>query len=162
MIAPAARRWLLIVGVTIVVLAPVLALPIAPVCRDRAFVCEYTGSRKGSREWIFGLETGAWYKESPVEAFIKQTFPSELEHQWTSYAGTGRNIFGSALVRAHGSPGPILQLPIDVLAEYSAVASPAEMKHLYETMRRGSDSERKTIPVQVLDAVLQRKENAGQ
>lgn len=151
------RRWIVIAAVTIVVLASVLALPVVPVCRDCSYVCEYTGSRKGSREWILGFETENWYKESPLEAFIRQRHPGKLEHQWTRYAGTGRNVFGGALTRMHGSPGPILHLPIDLLAEYSAVASPAEMKHLYDTMRSGSESDKKAMPDQVFETAVNRK-----
>ena len=157
MIAPRTRRWLLTGLTTIAIAAAVLVAPIVEVYTDCAYVCECTGSRKGCRSWFLGVETGAWYKESALETFIKQRFPSELEHRWTNYAGTGKNIFDSALVRAHGHPGPISQLPIDLLADYSGGASPAEMKHLYDTMRRGGDSERKAMIHQVWETVSQRK-----
>ncbi len=36
-----------------------------------AFICRNTGSRKGYRQWFFGVQTGHWHNESALEKFIK-------------------------------------------------------------------------------------------
>ncbi len=148
MVAASTNQWFFIGTITIIL----MAVPIVDVYRDCAYICEFTGSRKGCRRWILGLETRHWYKESELERFIKERFPNELDHHWTSYAGTGRNIFGSVVVRSHGSPGPVSRL-----GEYSGDASPTEMKHLYDTLRHGSDSDRKAVIDQVLETVFPEK-----
>ncbi|MBN2291074.1 MAG: hypothetical protein JXM70_01540 [Pirellulales bacterium] len=79
------------------------------VSRDWAFICENTGSRKGYRQWSFGPKTGHWHEKSPLEEFVAEHKPDALAHRWTSYAGTGKNIFGSSLSFGHGSPGAVLQ-----------------------------------------------------
>ena len=105
------------------------------VYRDWAFICENTGSSKGYREWFFEIKTGHWYKKSGLEDFMLEKHHDRLKHRWTSYAGTGKNIFGQAILRAHGRPGAILgirsfleyglqnQKPEDILALYELLAS---------------------------------------
>jgi len=80
-----------------------LLLPLQ-VCRDRAFVCENTGSHKGYRQWCIGVRSGAWHHESQLERFMRQQHPSELENRWTSYEGTGRNLLGRPVRFGHGFP----------------------------------------------------------
>lgn len=152
---PRSRRWLLY-GLVIATLAvAVFGVPVIPVCRDWGYICEYTGSRKGYRQWWLGIRTGAWYKESALETFMQRNFAGELEHRWTSYAGTGRNIFGQAVLVGHGMPGPIRELPPDILAAYSTNASPSEIKQLYDIMKSGSDADKKAKAQQVWERVLQ-------
>jgi len=124
------------------------------VCTDRGYVCDYTGSRKGCREWWFGIRTGGWYEESALEAFVARNFPGELEHQWVSYMGSGRSIFGCVFVRSHGTPGPIIGLPAALLTEYCEHASRADVKHFYDTMRRGRREEAQDAVNRAVESAL--------
>lgn len=102
--------------------------------RDWAFICENTGSRKGYRAWFFGLHTSHWYHASELERFIDQQFPKELEHRWTSYAGTGRNIYGAKLLFGHGRPGPIYQVREQDLNKWFTTLSLADKKAFYDLL----------------------------
>ena len=105
--------------------------------RDWAFVCENTGSRKGYREWFFGLQTGAWYEPTSVETFIIKEHPDALQHRWTSYAGTGKNIYGGKLLYGHGHPGVILQIPPDCLNSLFDPLPPPKKKAFYDLLLHG-------------------------
>src|SRR6476620_1552899 len=107
---------------TVLSLAAVLVFAILAsifvVYQDRAFLCQNTGSRKGYREWFFGLQTGNWYSPSAVEALMKEKYPRELEYRWTSYAGTGKNVYGFGIVYSHGRVGPLIQIKLNRLNEW--------------------------------------------
>ncbi len=105
--------WGLLIGALLLVLFFFTVTTVA--YRDWSFICENTGSRKGYRQWCFGLKTGHWYQPTSVEMFITKESPATLQHRWTSYAGTGKNIFGGKLLHGHGRPGVILQVPPDCL-----------------------------------------------
>ena len=118
------RRWLVPLGLIVLAFAIFFAGSVVEICRDWAFVCEYTGSRQGYREWLFGVRTGAWYRESALEAFLRAEYPGELDHKWTSYMGTGRGLLVKSF--GHGHPGPILQLSLETLASYDRIATKLE------------------------------------
>lgn len=101
------------------------------VCRDWAFICENTGSRKGYRQWTFGPKTGHWYKKSPLEDFVAGHSPTALTNRWTSYAGTGRNIFGTPVLYGHGRPGAILRFDPAIQARWIKHHSGEEVIELY-------------------------------
>lgn len=63
--------------------------------------------------------------------------PDELQHRWTSYAGTGKNIFGMVRLRGHGQPGPILLIRSETLDEHVRGLDDAGKKALYEVFRSG-------------------------
>ena len=111
------------------------------VCRDWAFICENTGSHKGYRQWTFGPKTGHWYKKSALEQFMETADPNALSHRWTSYAGTGKNIFGRSVLFGHGRPGAILNLPFDVLDQWVRYNKPEDIRQLYELL--ASDDQKK-------------------
>ena len=102
--------------------------------RDWSFICENTGSHMGYREWFFGLQTRQWYRTSEVEAFMKAHFPNDLEHSWTSYAGTGRNIFGGKLLHGHARPGPIFHLREKDLNRWFATLSDQDKRAFYDLL----------------------------
>jgi len=133
-------RWAAVAGAMVAVLAFLLVLTAFPICSDWAFICENTGSRKGYREWFLGLQTNKWYEESKLEDFVKKEYPNEFQHRWTSYQGTGRNIFGIAIVRRHGRPGPIL-MPIDWLNGYVDHLDPDQKKGLYDVFKSDDPKE---------------------
>jgi hypothetical protein len=106
--------------------------------RDCAFVCEYTGSRKGYREWCFGERTHCWNDESTVETTIKRHFPDQLQNKWTMFGGTGYSAWGSAVSFGHGRPGTIVAIPVTVMNNYCGTLSTQEVMSLYNLMRYGS------------------------
>jgi len=92
-----------------------LLLPAVQVCRDWAFIDRNTGSRKGYRDWSLGWRSGSWYRESAIEAFMRSRHRAEFQQDWVSYAGTGRTIFGGAILAGHGRPGPIVLLKTEAI-----------------------------------------------
>ena len=93
------RRYKIGIGI-IAFLAFLYFLGTFQAYRDWVFICENTASTKGHTEWFFGKETFQWYEKSVFEDFLRENYPDvNIEHRWTSIAGTGRNIFGRALLR---------------------------------------------------------------
>ena len=125
--------------------------------RDWSFICENTGSRMGYREFWFGLRTGNWYRASEVEMFMRQKFPSELQHRWTSYAGTGRNIYGVKLLHGHGRPGPILQLKEEWLEEWFTPLPDNDKKAFYDLLTRDDDELIKNQVEEIVDDLLSKR-----
>ena len=125
-----------------------MALVLAPlqVCRDWAFIDQNTGARKGYRQWIFGRRTSAWYRATALETFMRAKYPREFRQAWVSYAGTGRNAFGSAVLYGHGRPGPIMLLMPEMIDDYCGQASESENKQLYDVLASGErDKVHKTV-----------------
>lgn len=104
------RLRIAIGGLILILIAAYFALTTIAY-REWAYICVNTGSRKGYTEWLTGKRTKEWYWESPLEAFIKAKHADILKHDWVSYAGTGKNIFGMTGLFGHGRPGPIYDLP---------------------------------------------------
>ena len=107
------------------------------VCRDWAFICENTGSRKGYREWNNGRRSGHWYRESRLEQFMRKEHPSDLVNRWTSYAGTGKDLFGQPTLFGHGFPGPILHVPAEFLDRYVDALDNQAKLDLYRVLVSG-------------------------
>ena len=130
---------LLLTVVTVVVL--VLVVSPIQICRDWAYICENTGSRKGHREWTFGPKTGHRYQNSPLEEFLQTNASGQLSHRWTSYAGTGKNVFGRTVLFGHGRPGAILQLRHEVLRQWIDKNDDDEVHQLYDLLVAGNQPE---------------------
>lgn len=130
-------RQAIYIIIIFVVTAAFIAMSIGPVYYDRAFICENTGSRKGNRVLFFGIKTGHWYKESKLEGFMKTNYPDDLSYRWTSYEGTGRNIFGMAVLRGHGRP-ELIHLPYKVLNRYVENVDDKEKRRLYDVFSSGN------------------------
>jgi hypothetical protein len=148
-----AKRLVIAAGLAAVA-AAVFFLAGFQVCRDWAFICEHTGSRKGHREWFFGGRSGDWYEESKLETFVKAR-PGGVEHRWTSYAGTGKNIFGRSLLHGHGMPGPILQLRMEWLDAYVEHLDDGEKMRLYELFKSGDNEAIEKEVRKAFDLVLE-------
>ncbi len=135
------QRWVTWLSFAVILLA-VLLLGIGfPVCRDRAYICENTGSHKGHRQWFFGVRTGHWYRETHLEAFMREEHPSEMTNRWTSYAGTGKNMFGRSVLYGHGRPGAILNVSEEALNRYIDSLAPEGRVQLYRLL--ASDDQKK-------------------
>lgn len=135
--------WIRPAVYTIVILVGVVTLifmTIGPAYRDWAFICENTGSRKGYRAWFLGLKTGHWYKESKLEEFMKTNYPDILSYRWASYAGTGKNIFGTPVLFGHDRP-ELAHLRYDFLNRYVEQIEDEEKRKLYDLFT-GADVQR--------------------
>ncbi len=98
------KVWLLAVVAACLVVMPFEA------SKDYDFVCEYTGSIHGYRQWFTGHRTGESYQKSVLEEFVEEHHPALLEHRWTSFRGDGMNLFGIGLRGTHDRPGPVLRI----------------------------------------------------
>ncbi len=134
------RPYLLAAIVIVCWIGLAIALPF-PVCHDRKLIDEHTGSRKGFRQWITGGRSSHWYHESKLETFLRTHHPDRLVQRWTSYAGTGRNLIGSAIESGHGQPGPIILLSSETLDDYCDALTEDELLGFYETLT-GTDPAR--------------------
>jgi hypothetical protein len=134
--------------------ALILVVPGIRIYTDRAFVDVNTGSRKGHREWFTGWRSGEWYQESAVEAFMRASHPEEMRQKWVSYAGTGRNILGSAISHGHGRPGPIVFLKPEQIANHCSRLTAAEKHDLYATLSGGDEAQVKTTVERILEACM--------
>ena len=139
---------LIIFCLTIIGLATIVVLISVPAYRDWAFICENTGSRNGYRQWVFGIKTSRWYKKSPMENFIQSEAPDALVHRWTSFAGTGKNIFGKAILYGHGRPGAIIQLDHEVLRKWIRKNDTETVRQFYDLL---VSDDQKEIEKQVMD-----------
>ena len=122
--------------VILVIICLVIMFVLLPVqaYRDWGFICENTGSRNGYRQWPFGLKTGHWYKKAPLEDFIQSEAPDALVHRWTSYAGTGKNIFGMAILRGHGWPGAIMRIDHEIQRKWIEKNDAAAVRQFYDLL----------------------------
>lgn len=128
------RRVWLALGIVVVFLVVANFLLITTVKREWAYICVNTGSRKGHTEWMTGYRTKEWLWESSLESFVKREHPDILQHNWISYAGTGKNIFGGKTLHGHGRPGPIALMPKDVFNEWINQLSDSEKVQVYEAL----------------------------
>jgi hypothetical protein len=122
---------MLAIACVIALVASLLLAVAYPVCRDWAYLDTNTGSRRGYREWIFGIRTGHWERPSKVDVFMQGRFPRELEHRWISYAGTGRNIFGMKVLHGHGRPGQLLRIDQQTLNQWFETLPEEEKRQFY-------------------------------
>jgi len=120
------------------------------VCRDYAYVCEHTGSRKGHRQWRTGPEANPYYRPSALELVMNEHYPGEATHRWTNYAVTGKTLFGAAVSYDHEQPGPAAKLTLAVIDRWVKRHSPEEARQLYRVLASG---DRDAIQARV-DAVL--------
>lgn len=140
------RRWLWVAIVAVPVLAVAgILLQGVVVYRDFAFVCENTGSRHGYRVGLFGNRSNDWYKASPLEEFVKREAPAALEHRWTSYAGTGKNLWGDSILFGHGAPGALLDVKYETLSVWISDNDRQDVLGLYESFRDSSPAESREI-----------------
>ena len=123
----------------IVILAGLLGLAWAgffvEIYKDVGEHCDFTGSKRGWREYPLGIRRSEFYEASPLEIFIKENHPSELEHSWVSYRGTARIWYGLGIRRGHGSPNSLLATPKQSLESFVQDSPPQEVKDFYDFLR---------------------------
>ena len=131
------KHWIRAISILLVALSMLVVVLSFNAYTVFGYVCENTGSRKGHREWFFGLQTGAWYYESPLETFMKQAHPNQLTHRWTSYAGTGKNIFGQSMSYGHGRSPLVALRWTPNLEDYFATLSTERKEEFYRIFTTG-------------------------
>jgi hypothetical protein len=119
----------MIAGGVMLALLGVVSLAV-PVSTDYGFVCEFTCSHMGYREWIFGFRTGDWYRASPIE----NKLAGDIKHHWVSYQGDVRNIFGSVQTHRHGFPHHVA-LDADWYWPYFQTLTPEEAQSLHVALQ---------------------------
>jgi hypothetical protein len=112
------KKWVRRIVILAIIIAALCASTMTVAFNDYGFICENTGSRKGYREWFFGLETNKWYRESELEAFLRTEHPESLENRWTSYFGNGSSLIPLLKSYGHGRPGAILEVEEQVFNEF--------------------------------------------
>ena len=112
-----------------------------PVRTDYGLISANTGSRHEYSQWLGFLRTNERYIESPIEAYLHES-ERQLDDRWVSYAGTGRNIFGMAVIRSHGSPGAVLDFSPH-LFDYARTLTPEVKGDIARELSSGD--ERKII-----------------
>lgn len=148
-----ARRKFTIVAI-IVIAAMALVIPAVQVYRDWAFVDRNSGSRTGYRDWALGWRTGSWHRESAIETFMRSEYPTEFQQDWVSYAGTGRNIFGDAILAGHGRPGPIVLLKPEAIDRYCQTASRTEKRRFHDVFASGDSAKIQELVDQISEASM--------
>jgi hypothetical protein len=140
MTVPVRNKRRLLILTLVLVAVSVAGTLLAPfvLYREVALISENTGSRKGYREWFFGLRTRHWYKQAAVEEFVRARHPIGFEQHWISYAGTGYNLYGRKVLFGHFRPGPILTVPVDVLNEWF-MAQPEAAKLRFSDLLASGD-----------------------
>lgn len=83
---------------------------------------------------------------------MRAKHPGEFRQDWVSYAGTGRNIFGAAMLSGHGRPGPIVLLKLDAIAVYCRTASDTEKRQLYDVLVGGDEAKIRELVGMVIEA----------
>ena len=97
--------------------------------------CDFTGSKRGWREYPLGFRSPEFHETSPLETFIKENHPSEFEHSWVSYQGTARNWYGLGTSRGHGRPNALISAGMGFLEIFVRDSSPQEVKEFYDFLR---------------------------
>lgn len=148
-----APRKLVLLGL-VAMIAVAVVLPVFQVCRDWAFIDQNTGSRKGHRDWFFGWRTSSWYQATALETFMRNNHLQEFRQAWTSYAGTGRNIFGGATLHGHGRPSRIILLTPQDIDGYCGQVSDVEKERLYDVLASGESEEINRLVDQINGAAI--------
>lgn len=65
---------------------------------------------------------------------MRSRHPADLQQEWVSYLGTGRNILGRAVLFGHGRPGPVVLLKSEAIDDYCRRASDLEKRRLYDVL----------------------------
>jgi len=108
-----------------------------PATTQRGEHCDYTGSTRGWTELPWGQRIDEHHHPSALETFLIQHHPDQLEHNWVSYQGTQRNIYGTPLLFSHGRPNRLLGSG-PILSTYVAGAPETEIMAFYHLLRSGN------------------------
>lgn len=126
-------RW--IVGGTLLLIAfAIFVAPTIVICVDRAYICEYTASWSGYREWPFGVTSGSWYHPSPLEDYLKAHSRLETKHSWKPVSATGKDIFGRSIMFSDYEPVMVLKLRKAHFSEWIENSEQKSVLDLYDLL----------------------------
>lgn len=111
------------------------------VSRDIGYHCDFTGSNKTWTRWLFFIRTDYEYVVSPLETFIREKYPDEIEHKWVRYSAVGKNIFGEPTIFACAFPNALASFDRFRLKLFVEQSSAAEVKKFYDLLRRDNQDE---------------------
>lgn len=146
------RKWVIRFIVIAILGAALWASTMLIAYTDRGYICENTGSRKGHREWFFGLRTNEWYHESELEIFMETNHPESLQYRWTSYRGTGHSLIPVLKSYGHGRPGLIVFPTSGMLDDYVQSLSDAQRLELYHILCSADDQRIREVIDNIYDS----------
>ncbi len=131
-------RICLIAGASIAIW---IFLPGGTVSRDIGYHCDFTGSTKTWTRWLFLISTDYEYKVSPLETFVREKYPDELEHKWVRYSAVGKNIYGESTIFDCALPNALSSLDRTTLKLFVKQSPDKNVKELYDLLRRDNRDE---------------------
>lgn len=133
------KKKTIMIGIAVIVFLILSA--VFPVYTLKAYHSDTTASGKSWTQWPFGFKSNYRYRESALETYLKDNLKEPIEYKWISSRGTRKNIYGSVLVRAHGSPNGLLGCPGDMLEIWIEHTPKDEILTFYRTLKNGKDEE---------------------
>lgn len=150
------QRWLLrlrLLGIGFVVVVLLHFATGVEMRREMPWVDAVTGSTKEQTRWyVFDYETTPVIQRSALEAWLADREGS-MRHDWRNVAGTGKNILGRPMSRAHGRAPPVYALATkhEVIEVFVNNASVDEVAEFVRIMRMGSEDEQHAAVDRVFD-----------
>ena len=93
-----------------------------------------------------------------MEDFIQSEAPDALVHRWTSFAGTGKNVFGKAILFGHGRPGAIIKLDHEVLRNWIQKNDAETVRQFYDLLVSDNQKEIEERVAEIWQEFLNQKE----
>ena len=142
--------WRAVIPVALaVILVPAAIL--VEVRTDYGWICSICGSMRHETSWAGGLTMGESIERSPLDTWINQNQGGH-SHDGRNIQGTGRNLFGGEIVRAHGSAPPILSISA-MLGQYLGSASTEQIAAFVKVMGTGTDGQQSQAVKDAYDVI---------
>lgn len=110
------------------------------ICHLEYYVCRNTLSTKGHKTWWFGIESGHWYRKSPLEEFLAAR-GEDTRHEWKRPYSTGKNIYWMSVSFNDGAGGELTILRRDELATWMERKTDKEILD-FAKLLKGADREK--------------------
>lgn len=81
-----------------------------------------------------------------------------LVHRWTSYSGTGKNVFGRAVLHGHGYPEGVFRLEPDVLRWWIERNDPVTVWGFYDVLVSEDEAEIEKRVATIWEEILSDRE----
>ncbi len=107
-----------------------------PVKKEYGYVCLNTASRKTHTTWVELFRASATYEKSPIEEYLESE-KADWRHDWVSYNGTGKNIFGMSISWGHGRPGAVSEMHPEIFPFIRSL-SDSQKEEIYSVLKSGN------------------------